>query len=167
MKENPREVVLSNWKRGIRGPALQKEGIIFVLDDFLNLAYDNFYRVTKQCGSTGTLAYRTCQLHYSGDGYKAYMWIESYFDLMKEKEFCPMFVDIVCSKDYKEDLKWMFGRSYSIAEDFRLLQALGEDSVRQDNAAYIIAALEKLEGLLHAQGILFRQINSNDMKLEV
>ncbi|WP_426981391.1 hypothetical protein [Bacillus pseudomycoides] len=163
MKINSKESILDHWKFNLSVYLSTDSGIVFFVSD-LYREYEKFYDSTNHFGSTD---FSPCNLHYSGDGYRAFLWIESYLELMKENEHMPRFVDIVCWDNYEDELKMMFGRCYSISEDSYLLKALGKEPIRRDNAKYIIEALDKMKNFLKSKGISFRQIKFRDMKVKV
>lgn len=163
MKNNSKESILDHWKFNLSLSLSPSAGIVLFVHD-LYKEYKRFYVSNNHFGSTD---FSSCNLHYSGDGYRAFLWIESYIELIQEDEYMPRFVDIVCLDNYKEELQDMFGWCYSVAEDSYLLKGLGKESIRQDNAKYIIEALDKMKTVLQSKGILFRQIKFTDMKVQV
>ncbi|WP_420974142.1 hypothetical protein [Bacillus thuringiensis] len=91
-------------------------GGLFVLEK-----YDRFYASTKQSLATGVNIYEQVALYHSGDGYRAFLWLESYIQLISTKKFIPSFIDIVCERNYQKELRKTFGQFYNISEDSILL----------------------------------------------
>ncbi|PEE32523.1 hypothetical protein [Bacillus cereus] len=136
-------------------------GGLFVLEK-----YDRFYASTKQSLATGVNIYEQVALYHSGDGYRAFLWLESYIQLISTKKFIPSFIDIVCERRYQKELRKTFGPFYNISEDSILLKELGKAQEEKDNATYILQSLQELKGLMSVNGKLFREITRNDMELK-
>ncbi|PGC53785.1 hypothetical protein [Bacillus pseudomycoides] len=136
-------------------------GGLFVLEK-----YDRFYVSTKQSVVTGVNIYEPVALYHSGDGYRAFHWLESYIHLISTKKFIPSFIDIVCERNYQKELRKAFGPFYNISEDSILLKGLGKAQEEKDNATYILQSLQELKELMSVNGKLFREITRNDMELK-
>ncbi|HDR7494008.1 hypothetical protein ACT7C1_34330 [Bacillus paranthracis] len=118
-------------------------GGLFVLEK-----YDQFYNSTKQSAVTGVNLYEPVALYHSGDGYRAFLWLESYIQLISTKKFIPSFIDIVCERNYQKELRKAFGPFYNISEGVLLLQGLGKEQEEKDNATYILESLQELKELM-------------------
>ncbi|WP_142310456.1 hypothetical protein [Bacillus wiedmannii] len=136
-------------------------GGLFILEK-----YDRFYASTKQSAVTGVNIYEPVALYHSGDGYRAFLWLESYIQLIATKKFIPSFIDIVCERSYQKELRKAFGSFYNISEDNILLKELGKAQEEKDNATYILQSLQELKELISVNGKLFREITGNDMELK-
>ena len=105
-------------------------------------------------------------LYHSGDGYRAFLWLEAYIHLISTKKFIPSFIDIVCERSYQKELRKAFGPFYNISEDSIMLKELGKAQEEKDNATYILESLQELKELVSVNGKLFREITRNDMELQ-
>ena len=128
--------------------------------------YDRFYASTKQSAVTGVNIYEPVALYHSGDGYRAFLWLESYIQLISTKEFIPSFIDIVCERSYQKEVRKAFSPFYNISEDNVLLKELGKEQDKKNNATYILESLQELKELMSVDGKLFREITRNDMELK-
>lgn len=137
-------------------------GGLFVLEK-----YDQFYNSTKQSAVTGVNLYEPVALYHSGDGYRVFLWLESYIQLISTKKFIPRFIDIVCERNYQKELRKAFGPFYNISEDDLLLQELGKAQKEKDNAAYILESLQELKELMSMDGRLFREITRKEIEWRV
>ncbi|MGR5864996.1 hypothetical protein ACT7C1_15175 [Bacillus paranthracis] len=135
-------------------------------DFFVLEKYDRFYASTKQSVVTGVNIYEPVALYHSGDGYRAFLWLESYIHLISTKKFIPSFIDIVCERSYRKELRKAFSPFYNISEDSIMLKELGRVQNEKDNATYILQSLQELKELMSVNGKLFREITRNDMELK-
>lgn len=133
-------------------------GGLFVLEK-----YDHFYRSTRQSIVTGAKIYEPLTLYRSSDGYRAFLWLQAYIQLISTKEWIPSFIDVVCERNYKQELTNAFRSFHTISADAWLLETLGKERTSKDNAAYIVEALDELHKLMCKNRKIFREITRNDM----
>lgn len=126
--------------------------------------YDRFYASTRQSIITGAKMYEPLALYRSNDGYRAFLWLETYIQLILTEEWIPSFIDVVCERNYQQELRNTFGSFHTISADDWLFEKLGRERIQKDNAAYIFESLEELHTLMCKNGKLFREITRNDME---
>ncbi|OUB78418.1 hypothetical protein [Bacillus thuringiensis] len=151
-----REKALSHWKFNLSIGLNNEEGFYISLDDWLT---HDYYKIKSDliCGG--------CRIYNSGDGLRAYLWLETYLDLIQSQEFIPKFIDILCYEDYQKELMEMFEKHNSISEDTKMLTALGRIHKLQNNSVYTFEVLEELKNVLKSKNIPFRQITLKDMRV--
>lgn len=168
MKDDFNSDVLEHWIENLKpqfGPGMSLA--IFIGGGlFADKDYSRFYNHSKQYTVLGVTEFALLELYNSGDGYRAFLWLESCVKLIRTKEFIPRFIDIVCDQDYKKEIRKAFGQFYNISEDDLLLDGLGKEKVRKDNATYILESLSSLQELMRFNGNLFREITTYDMEIK-
>ncbi|MEK4841644.1 hypothetical protein [Bacillus sp. FSL L8-0152] len=166
MKEKLDNDVLEHWIKNLKpqfefGMSLA----IFVGGGlFASKEYSRFYNYTKQYRTSDVTEFAPLELYNSGDGYRAFLWLESCVKLIHTKEFIPCFIDVVCDQNYREEVRKAFGQFYNISEDSLLLTGLEKENVRKDNATYILESLDNLQELMRVNGNVFREITIYDME---
>ncbi|PEK34091.1 hypothetical protein [Bacillus pseudomycoides] len=151
-----RKKALSHWNFNLSIGLNNEEGFYISLDDWLT---HDYYKIKSDliCGG--------CPIYNSGDGLRAYLWLETYLDLIQSQEFIPKFIDILCYEDYQKELLEMFEKHNSISEDTKMLTALGRKHKLQNNSVYIFEVLEELKNVLKSKNIPFREITLKDMRV--
>lgn len=151
-----RKKALSHWTFNLKIGLSNEAGFYISLDDWLTHDYNRTPFGDPICGG--------CHIYNSGDGLRAYLWLESYLDLIQSEEFTPKFIDILCYEDYQKELLEMFEKHNSISEDKRMLTALGRKQKLQNNSIYLLEILEEIKTVLKSKTIPFRKITWNDIQ---
>ncbi|MGA4466545.1 hypothetical protein ACPA2L_28635 [Bacillus bombysepticus] len=145
---------------------VEGKGFYIPLYDWIASKYEEFYSITENVNG-GEIAGYKGPLENSGDGDTAYVQLKEYIKRIKDKNLFLSFVDLVCYEDYQKEIIDMFSKNDSISKNLELLKVLGEEPKIQNNALYIIDALEELKEVATAKNISFRQITCSFMNEQV
>ncbi|MEB8675373.1 hypothetical protein P4H08_18990 [Bacillus cereus] len=137
-------------------PFNNEQGLLISLSDVLDHRYGNYFTSIEQP--------QLCSIWHSGDGWRAYLWLEAYLDVIQNEKFMPKFVDILCYTDYEEELLEMYKHHNTISNDEELLNVLEREHKIQSNAMYLLEILKEIKTVLKSKNIPFRQITWNDIK---